>query len=300
MKKISAGKKAAILVGLCLAAAVLIGAAIFTAAVFGAAAPARTIPTLTPEHYQMEYDSIRFSLEDGQSLSGWLIPAENGLSDKTVIFSHDRGSNREIPEADGFFIMRTLVQSGYNVITFDYLGAGVSDGNFCTFGAAEAEQLRQVTEQVCREIPQTKIAILGWGCGAAAAIETAKDPRVLGVIAESCYETFGKDDFAGYFSLPFAGAGMAATKAVAGGNLALSPAETLKEIEGKHFYFIHCLDDSKTDYAQSQTLNRTAAEKNQSNLWLIEGGEHNLGALTDEENYPGHILEFLNEFMNET
>ena len=72
-----------------LAAALLVCGAVYAVASFGSVAPGRMIPTLTPENYRMEYENFSLSFS-GQTLSGWLIPAQDGLSDKTVIFSHDK------------------------------------------------------------------------------------------------------------------------------------------------------------------------------------------------------------------
>lgn len=292
----SRSKKITVFSLIFLAAALLVCGAVYAVASFGSVAPSRVIPTLTPEHYRMEYENFSLSFS-GQTLSGWLIPAQDGLSDKTVIFSHDRASSREIPEADGFFLMRELSQNGYNVMTFDYLGSGSSGGDFYTFGISESRQLSAVVSYAAEQIPGTKIALIGWGCGAAAAVKAAESDEVLGVVAESCYEQFDETVFSRYFSLPFPSAGMALAQTVSGTAFSLSPVETLRGISGKNFYFIHCLDDIVIPYTASQNLNLAAAQNNVSELWLIEEGGHCLGALASEANYSSRILLFLSRFL---
>ena len=289
-------KKAGIILCAVLAAAILLTGTIYLTAAFGAISPERVIGTLTPENYGMKHENFSITFE-GTSLSGWLIPASDGLSDKTVVFSHNRKSNREIPEADGFVLMRDLSDNGYNVVTFDYLGSGASEGDFYTFGVSEAGQLSAVIDYALEEIPGTSLSVIGFGCGAAAAIETAKRPEVKGVVAESCYDSFNVGIFSAYTALPLPSIGMAIVESFSGTKLSLSPAETLSEITGKHFYFIHCLEDPTVDYTGSQKLNLLASGNNESDLWLIEEGGHCLGALADEANYSAHIILFLDSFM---
>lgn len=291
-----AGKKTVIAVCIFLAVAGIVCFAGYFTAAFSAVSPGRVIPTLTPENYRLEHENWSVDFQ-GQTLSAWLIPAKNGFSAKTVIFSHDRASNREIPEADGYFLMRQLSEGGYNVVTFDYLGSGNSGGDYYTFGASEKDQLSAVIDAVGEKIPGSEISLVGWGCGAAAAVYAAEHPAVKGVVAESCYETFDRSLFSAYFSLPFPEVGMVAAEAISGTDFSLSPAEKLQTLSGKYFYFIHCLDDQMIDYTVSQRLNTLAAKNNESDLWLIEGGGHCLGALADEANYPSKILLFLDSFM---
>lgn len=289
-------KKITATVCICLAAAVLICAAVYITAVFGAISPGRVIPTLTPGTYGLDHENLSVDFA-GKTLSGWLIPAKGGLSQKTVIFSHDRKSNREIPEADGYFLMRSLSENGYNIVTFDYLGSGSSGGDFYTFGASEADQLSAIIDCTLQSVPGTSLAVIGWGCGAAAAIKTAERPEVAGVVAESSYQTFDKTAFSEYFSLPFLSAGQSFAETISGTGFSLSPEATLGNISGKNFYFIHCLDDKTVDYTASQALNAAAKKNNTTDLWLIEGGGHCLGAVTAEENYSARIVQFLEKFM---
>lgn len=64
-----------------------------------------------------------FSLDDQTGLSGWLFPAE-GTPKSTIILVHDAQANRLQFSLDTPYLYETLVELGYNVLSFDLRHSG--------------------------------------------------------------------------------------------------------------------------------------------------------------------------------
>ena len=90
--------------------------------------------TRTPTESGLEYKDVTFKSLDEVNLSGWFIPSES--SDKLVIFNHFMLGNKAGAEAhkdwgdvavDFLPIYKSLVDAGYNVLTYDLRNHGESD-----------------------------------------------------------------------------------------------------------------------------------------------------------------------------
>jgi hypothetical protein len=96
------------------------------------------------------------------------------------VFLHGIADNR----ASGIGVIRRFVPRGFDVIAYDSRGHGESDGDTCTYGFFEKDDLRAVLDTV-RGGP---IVLIGTSLGAAVALqEAADDARVSAVVAA---ETF--------------------------------------------------------------------------------------------------------------
>lgn len=81
---------------------------------------------------------------------------------------------------------RALTPRGYAVLTFDYRGFGLSEGERGRLVPQEwAEDLRAAVDRVCAlpEIDGDRVGLLGWGMGGGVVVaEAAEDPRVGAVV----------------------------------------------------------------------------------------------------------------------
>lgn len=140
---------------------------------------------------------------DHVALQGWFIPAPLSQnqpwptttpslwSEKTVIIATNHGQNRLQTGFPTYAVAATLVSDGYNVILFDFRGTGTSGGPDITFGVLEVRDLLALVHYALSlGPPGGRIAIWGFGTGAAAAIGAAAvSPHVDAVIADSSYAT---------------------------------------------------------------------------------------------------------------
>jgi len=123
-------------------------------------------------------DAARFNGE-GVVLVGWKChPA--GKPRGTVVYLHGVADNRG--SAAGAITRFTA--DGYDVIAYDSRAHGESEGQICTYGFFEKDDLRHVLDGVTHH----PIVLMGTSLGAAVAVqEAAVDPRVDGVIAAEVF-----------------------------------------------------------------------------------------------------------------
>jgi len=115
----------------------------------------------------------------GVRLKGWRC---RGAGDHraTLVYLHGIADNRG--SAAG--IVQRFVPRGFDVIAYDSRGHGESDGEACTYGFYEKQDLRRVVDT----IDAGPVVLMGTSLGAAVALqEAADDRRVAAVVAA---ETF--------------------------------------------------------------------------------------------------------------
>jgi len=116
---------------------------------------------------------------DGLELRGWRCRPPEGTRG-TLVYLHGIGDNRR----SGAGIIKRFGARGFDVVAYDERAHGESDGDACTYGFFEKQDLHRVLDA----IPGGPIVLLGHSLGAAIALqEAAGDPRVTTVVAA---ETF--------------------------------------------------------------------------------------------------------------
>lgn len=116
---------------------------------------------------------------DAVHLRGWRCRA-TGTRLGTLVYLHGIADNR----SSAVGVVDRFGRRGFDVLAYDSRAHGTSDGDACTFGFFEKNDLHRVLDTV-KEGP---IVLLGTSLGAAVALqEAASDPRVTTVVAA---ETF--------------------------------------------------------------------------------------------------------------
>jgi len=114
----------------------------------------------------------------GLSLRGWRCVGSERHA--TIVYLHGIADNR----ASARGVIDRFQRRGFNVIAFDSRAHGNSDGDVCTYGYFEKEDLRRIIDSA----PEGPIVLLGTSLGAAVALQTAaEESRVSAVVAA---ETF--------------------------------------------------------------------------------------------------------------
>lgn len=133
--------------------------------------------------FALPREEITLTTRDGVSVSSWWIPAESPRG--TVILVH--GLNRTRIEMAKR--VEPLHRWGFNCILIDLRHHGASGGDGTTFGLHEKFDVRAATDFALSRSPGPVVL---WGVsmgGATVLLETADDPRVGGVIADSAYDS---------------------------------------------------------------------------------------------------------------
>lgn len=109
------------------------------------------------------------------ALRGWRCPA-NGDRVGTLVYLHGVADNR----SSGAGILTRFTAQGFDAVAYDSRAHGESDGNSCTYGYFEKDDLRRVLDATAAG----PIVLIGTSLGAAVALQHApRDPRVRAVIA---------------------------------------------------------------------------------------------------------------------
>jgi len=120
-------------------------------------------------------DAVEFE-GAGVKLKGWWFHAPTRRG--TVVVLHGVSDNR----ASSVGIADHFLARGFDVIAYDSRAHGESEGDVCTYGFYEKEDLRRVLDRV-----DTKpIVLMGFSLGAAVALQAAAaDRRIAAVMAVS-------------------------------------------------------------------------------------------------------------------
>lgn len=113
---------------------------------------------MTPDD---EYETIHLSTSNGLQLEGWWIPVPS--SKGTVVLFHGYGGSKDSPISEAAYFR----QLGYNTLLMDFRGHGNSDGNVCTIGYKEAEDV-MLAYNFVQQKGEKHIVLWGVSMGAAA------------------------------------------------------------------------------------------------------------------------------------
>ena len=113
-------------------------------------------------------------------LAGWVCAAVSESTRPTIVYLHGIGDNRDSSTG----VIDRFRHRGFNVIAYDSRGHGRSEGDRCTYGFFEKQDLRLVLDQAGVD----RAILIGHSLGAAVALqEAAIDPRIRAVVAASSF-----------------------------------------------------------------------------------------------------------------
>jgi alpha-beta hydrolase superfamily lysophospholipase len=133
----------------------------------------------TPADIGLEYEAVRFTTDDGVTLSGWLIPAARQTRTAVVVL-HGFSGNR-LPELAAFV---PWLHERHHVLQFDFRGHGESGPGWVTLGSHERRDVAAAVAFL-RSRGLGPTALFGVSMGASIAIVAAPELPVAAVVADS-------------------------------------------------------------------------------------------------------------------
>lgn len=246
----------------------------------------------------MKYEDITFLAIDGsRKMHGWYIPAEG--SDKTIVFSHGYGANREEAWIPMYDLAHYAHRLNFNVVMFDYGFAAQNSKEVATGGKKEAKQLLGAI-QFAKQKGAKEIVVWGFSMGAGTALQaglTTKD--VDAMILDSTFllepdtlyhNIHQKLDLPEHPSIEI----MELLLPVLNGtSLRQIPYPEVKKKDYPFpIFFIHGTVDDKAPYPIAEKLAANQTNPN-SEVWIVPGSHHELIFREHTKEYLRRVSTFL-------
>lgn len=248
----------------------------------------------TPGDLGLAYEDVRFTTDDGVTLTGWLVPSARETR-TAVIVLHGFSGNR-LPELVTFV---PWLHERHNVLQFDFRGHGESDASTITLGDHERRDVAAAVRFLeSRGFGPT--ALFGVSMGAATAIVSAPDLAVAAVVADAAFAELHHPIASRMREVGYPLAGIGARAIVAGAMLRTrsrlhDPLRAVARIAPRPLLIIAPREDRLISWRQSLRLFEAAGEPKE--LIVVEGAGHAEAYAVDPDAYRLRVLDFLERHL---
>lgn len=249
----------------------------------------------TPADLGLPYEDVRFTTDDGVTLSGWLVPAARETKTAVVVL-HGFGGHR-LPE------LATVVpwlRERHHVLQFDFRGHGQSGAGDVTLGAAERRDVAAAVSFL-EHRAMGPIALFGISMGAATAIVSAPDLPVAAVVADAPFAELHHPIANRMREVGYPLPGLGARAIVAGASVRArlrlrDPISAVRRIAPRGLLIIAPREDQAISWRQMVRLYEAADEPKE--LWIVPGAGHAEAYATAPEAYRSRVLGFLDRHLD--
>ena len=251
----------------------------------------------SPADLGMAFESVRFTTDDGVTLSGWLIPAARETR-TAVIVLHGFGGHR-LPELEAFV---PWLHEQHNVLQFDFRGHGESDPGWVTLGAHERRDVAAAV-RFLESRGLGPIALFGVSMGAATAIVSAPDLPVAAVVADAAFAELRHPIANRMREMGYPLPALGSRAIVAGAMLRTrsrmeDPIRAVRRIAPRALLIIAPREDQLISWEQSRRLYEAAGEPKE--LFVVPGAGHAEAYAMAQEAYRSRVLDFLARTIGST
>jgi alpha-beta hydrolase superfamily lysophospholipase len=257
--------------------------------------PFVTGDAMTPAELGLEYEDVRFTTDDGVTLSGWIVPAQRDTR-SAVILMHGFSWHR-LGELSAFV---PWLSQRYHVLQFDFRGHGNSGDADITLGTAERRDVAAAV-RLLEGRGLGPIALVGMSMGAAVAIMAAPDLPVAAVVADAPYADL-ENPIANrmremHYPLPRLGARLiVAAAGLRARTRLLAPIDRVAKIAPRGLLLIGPREDRLIDHDQVLRLFAGAGEPKE--LYVVDGAGHADAHTLGGRAYERRVLEFLGRHLD--
>lgn len=248
----------------------------------------------TPDDLGLAYEDVRFTTDDGVTLSGWLVPA--GRDTRTAVIVLHGFSGHRLPELAAFV---PWLQERHHVLQFDFRGHGESGAGAITLGSHERRDIAAAV-RFLEARGLGPIALFGISMGAAAAIVAAPDLPVAAVVADAPFAELHHPIANRMREVGYPLAELGARVIVAGAALRTrsrlrDPIDTVARITPRPLLIISPADDRLIRAEQSERLFARAEEPKE--LLRVPGAGHAEAYAVAPVRYRERVLAFLERHL---
>jgi alpha-beta hydrolase superfamily lysophospholipase len=248
----------------------------------------------TPADIGLDYEDVKFTTDDGVTLSGWYIPAARDTRTAVVVL-HGFSGNR-LPELAAFV---PWLQERHHVLQFDFRGHGSSGPAAVTLGSHERRDVAAAV-RFLESRGLGPIALFGISMGASTAIIAAPDLPVAAVVADAPFAVLHHPvaNRMGELGYPLSKLGsrfIVTAVAVRTRTRLADPIRMVRRLAPRALLIIAPQEDRLIDWHQSEEL--FAAAREPKELYLVPGSAHADAYATDPEAYRARVLGFLERYL---
>jgi uncharacterized protein len=245
---------------------------------------------VTPAELGLPYEDVRFTTDDGVTLSGWLVPARRETR-AVVILMHGFSWNR-LGELSAFV---PWLRERYHVLQFDFRGHGTSGDADITLGTAERHDVAAAV-RLLEDRGLGPIALMGMSMGAAVAILAAPDLPVAALVADAPYaelhHPIANRMREWHYPLAWLGSRLiVAAASIRARTRLLSPIDRVADVSPRALLIIAPREDRLIDH--SQALRLYAAAREPKELYVVAGAGHPEAYAFGAADYEARVLAFL-------
>jgi uncharacterized protein len=245
---------------------------------------------VTPAELGLPYEEVRFTTDDGVTLSGWLVPAQRETR-SAVVLMHGFSWNR-LGELAAFV---PWLSQRYHVLQFDFRGHGTSGDADITLGTAERRDVAAAV-RLLEGRGLGPIALMGMSMGAAVAIVAAPDLPVAAVVADAPYADLHNPIANRMQELHYPMPALGSRLIVAAAGLRarqrlLAPIDRVAGIAPRGLLIIGPREDRLIDHDQVLRLYEAAGDPKE--LYVVEGAGHPDAHALGGAEYERRVLDFL-------
>ncbi|MCV0403689.1 MAG: alpha/beta fold hydrolase [Chloroflexi bacterium] len=248
----------------------------------------------SPTDIGLEHETVRFTTDDGVTLSGWLIPAARDTRTAVVVL-HGFSGHR-LPELAAFV---PWLHERHHVLQFDFRGHGESDPGIVTLGTRERCDVAAAV-RFLESRGLGPIGLVGISMGASVAIVSAPDLPVAAVVADAAFAEIHHPVANRMRELGYPLAGLGARLIVLGASLRartrlIDPVSVVRRVAPRPLLLIAPREDRLISWRQSQRLYEAAGEPRE--LHVVDGAGHAEAYAVDPEAYRRRVLDFLDRHL---
>jgi dipeptidyl aminopeptidase/acylaminoacyl peptidase len=257
--------------------------------------PAEVGGPATPADLGLVYEDVRFTTDDGVTLSGWLIGAGRDTR-AAVVLLHGFSWHR-LPWLVEFV---PWIERRYNVLQFDFRGHGESDDAPITLGTLEQRDVAAAVHFLLGR-GLGPIALMGISMGGSVAVMAAPDLPVAAVVADAAYaelhDPISNRMRASGYPLARLGARLVVLAASVRARVLLrQPIDQVPHLAPRGLLLIAPREDRLVSWTQSQRLYEAAHEPKE--LFVVEGAAHGEAHAVGGADYERRVLAFLERHLD--
>ena len=248
----------------------------------------------TPADLGLEYEPVRFTTDDGVTLSGWLVPAARET--RTAVIVLHGFSGHRLPELAAFV---PWLQERHHVLQFDFRGHGESGPGWVTLGAHERRDVAAAV-RFLESRGLGPLALFGISMGASTAIVSAPDLPVAAVVADAPFAELRHPIANRMREIGYPLAAVGARLVVAGASLRTrsslpDPISVVSRIAPRALLIIAPQGDRLISWRQGERLYAAAGEPKE--LFVVPEAGHAEAYAVGPEAYRSRVLGFLERHL---